>query len=197
MSRKTLKTTVTLAAVLATAVVAPTAGASVGTESPYPNDLRSPDARDAVVANTGQDLRSPDARDAGKVVVVASTGQDLRSPDARDAGKVVPTSTGQDLRSPDARDAGKVVPTSTGQDLRSPDARDAGKVVATSNGQDLRSPDARDASRPSTSPMPSSAPSAGTDWGDVGMIAGAIALALLAAGGLILISRRRAAVAPS
>src|SRR5215218_5406556 len=152
MSRKTLKTTVTLAAVLATAVVAPTAGASVGAESPYSNDLRSPDARDAVVANTGQDLRSPDARDAGKVV-----------------------------------------PTSTGQDLRSPDARDAGKVVATSNGQDLRSPDARDASRPTTSPVPSSAPSAGTDWGDVGMIA----VALLAAGGLILISRRRATVAPS
>ena len=176
MSRKTLKTTVTLAAVLATAVVAPTAGASIGAESPYSNDLRSPDARDAVVA---------------------STGQDLRSPDARDAVKVVPTSTGQDLRSPDARDAVKVVPTSTGQDLRSPDARDAGKVVATSNGQDLRSPDARDASRPTTSPVPSSAPSAGTDWGDVGMIAGAIALALLAAGGLILISRRRATVAPS
>jgi hypothetical protein len=196
MSRKTLKTTVTLAAVLATAVVAPAAGASVGTESPYPNDLRSPDARDAVVASTGQDLRSPDARDAVKVVPT-STGQDLRSPDARDAVKVVPTSTGQDLRSPDARDAGKVVPTTTGQDLRSPDARDAGKVVATSNGQDLRSPDARDVSRPSTSPVPSSAPSAGTDWGDVGMIAGAIALALLAAGGLILISRRRATVAPS
>jgi LPXTG-motif cell wall-anchored protein len=177
MSRKTLKTTVTLAAVLATAVVAPAAGASVGTESPYPNDLRSPDARDAVVASTGQDLRSPDARDAGKVVVVESTGQDLRSPDARDAGKVVPTSTGQDLRSPDARDAGK--------------------VVATSNGQDLRSPDARDVSRPNTSPVPSSAPSTGTDWGDVGMVGGAIALALLAAGGLILISRRRATVAPS
>jgi LPXTG-motif cell wall-anchored protein len=176
MSRKTLKTTVTLAAVLATAVVAP-AGASVGTESPYSNDLRSPDARDAVVASTGQDLRSPDARDAGKVVVVESTGQDLRSPDARDAGKVVPTSTGQDLRSPDARDAGK--------------------VVATSNGQDLRSPDARDVSRPNTSPVPSSAPSTGTDWGDVGMVGGAIALALLAAGGLILISRRRATVAPS
>jgi LPXTG-motif cell wall-anchored protein len=155
MSRKTLKTTVTLAAVLATAVVAP-AGASVGTESPISNDLRSPDARDAVVASTGQDLRSPDARDAGKVV-----------------------------------------PTSTGQDLRSPDARDAGKVVATSNGQDLRSPDARDVSRPNTSPVPSSAPSTGTDWGDVGMVGGAIALALLAAGGLILISRRRATVAPS
>ena len=136
MSRKTLKTTVTLAAVLATAVVAP-AGASVGTESPISNDLRSPDARDAVVASTSQDLRSPDARDASKVVVVASTGQDLRSPDARDV------------------------------------------------------------SRPNTSPVPSSAPSTGTDWGDVGMVGGAIALALLAAGGLILISRRRATVAPS
>ena len=160
MSRKTLKTIATVSAVLATAVVAPTAGATVGAHSPYPNDLRSPDARDAssaVVVNTGQDLRSPDARDAGKVVA----------------------------------------PKSIAQDLRSPDARDAGKVVATSNGQDLRSPDARDASRPSTTPVPSSTPDNGTDWGDVGMIAGAIVLALLAAGGLILVSRRRATVAPS
>jgi hypothetical protein len=135
---------------------------------------------------------------ATAVVPAASAAStDLRSPDARDASSAVVVNTGQDLRSPDARDAGKVVaPKSIGQDLRSPDARDAGKVVATSNGQDLRSPDARDASRPSTSPVPSSTPSAGTDWGDVGIIAGAIALALLAAGGLILISRRRATVAP-
>jgi hypothetical protein len=174
MSRKTLKTIATLTAVLATGVVVPAASA-------------------------GTDLRSPDARDAGNAVVVKSTGQDLRSPDARDARKaVVVKSTGTDLRSPDARDARKaVVVKSTGQDLRSPDARDAGKFVAASNGQDLRSPDARDVSRPSTSPVPSSEPSDGTDWGDVGMIAGAIALALLAAGGLILVSRRRATVAPS
>ena len=80
MSRKTLKTTATLAAVLATAVVAP-AAASANT------DLRSPDAVDAsrgVVVSTGQDLRSPDARDASRPVVVTA-GQDLRSPDARDA----------------------------------------------------------------------------------------------------------------
>src|SRR4051794_18472998 len=171
MSRKTLKTIATLGAISATAVV-PAASA----------------------ANT--DLRSPDARDAGTAVVV-NTGQDLRSPDARDARKVEAVNTGQDLRSPDARDAGKFEGVNTGQDLRSPDARDAGKVIATSNGQDLRSPDARDASRPNTSPVPSSAPSSGTDWGDVGMIGGAIALALLAAGGLIIVSRRRATVAPS
>jgi hypothetical protein len=89
-------------------------------------------------------------------------------------------------------------------DMRSPDARDAATVVAASNGQDLRSPDARDVSRPSTGPVSSPTPSDGTDWGEVGLIAGAVLVALLGAGGLILVSRRRgtmrksgATVAPS
>jgi len=58
MSRKTLKIAATLAAVLATAVVAPVASAQS-------QDLRSPDARDAVVLK-GQDLRSPDAQDVAR-----------------------------------------------------------------------------------------------------------------------------------
>src|SRR4029079_15924826 len=62
MSRKTLKTIATLAAVLATAaVVPPTSEANT--------DLRSPDSRDAatiVVVHHGPDLRSPDGRDAAR-----------------------------------------------------------------------------------------------------------------------------------
>jgi hypothetical protein len=130
MSRKTLKITATLAAVVATAVVAPAASAS-----------------------SGQDLRSPDARDAHVVVVT------------------------------------------TGQDLRSPDAADAGRPVVASNGQDLRSPDGADASRPSTAPVPSATPdNGGTDWGEIGMIAGAVALVLLGIGSVIYLTRRRGIV---
>jgi hypothetical protein len=139
MSRKTLKTIATLAAVLATAAVVPATSA----------------------ANT--DLRSPDARDAARGVVV-----------------------------------------STGHDLRSPDARDAGRVVVVSNGQDLRSPDASDAARPSSTPVPSTTPDNGTDWGEIGMITGAVVLALGGAGAVFYITRRRgqlrksgATVAPS
>jgi hypothetical protein len=159
MSRKTLKTIATLAAVLATAAVVPATSA----------------------ANT--DLRSPDARDAARGVVV---------------------STGHDLRSPDARDAARGVVVSNGQDLRSPDARDAGRVVVVSNGQDLRSPDASDAARPSLTPVQSSMPDNGTDWGEIGMITGAVVLALGGAGAVFYITRRRgqlrksgATVAPS
>jgi hypothetical protein len=47
-----------------------------------PQDLRSPDTRDAALTvTTGQDLRSPDTRDAA---LTATTAQDLRSPDTRD-----------------------------------------------------------------------------------------------------------------
>jgi len=149
MSRKTLKTTATLAAVLATAVVAPAAAS----------------------ANT--DLRSPDAVDASRAVVVSS-GQDLRSPDARDASRPVVVTTGQDLRSPDARDA---------------------RFVPESNPQDLRSPDATDVSRPSTSPVQTAAPdNGGTDWGQIGMITGAVVLALTGIGALFYVSRRRGSI---
>jgi hypothetical protein len=62
-------------------------------------DLRSPDARDAVLAAAPAkvDLRSPDARDAARAVTPAKL-VDLRSPDARDAGRripVAPTSSGE------------------------------------------------------------------------------------------------------
>ena len=129
MSRKTLKITAALAAVLATAVVAPAA------------------------ASANSDLRSPDAVDASRAVVVSS-GQDLRSPDARDA-----------------------------------------RFVPVGNPQDLRSPDATDVSRPSTSPVQTAAPDhGGTDWGQIGMITGAVVLALLALGALLYVSRRRGSI---
>jgi hypothetical protein len=138
MSRKTLKTIATLAAVLATAAVVPATSA----------------------ANT--DARSPAVGDAPRVVVV-----------------------------------------NHGHDLRSPDASDAARAVVVNNGQDLRSPDGRDAARPST-PVPSATPDNATDWGEIGMIIGAIVLALGGVGAVFYITRRRgqlrksgATVAPS
>jgi hypothetical protein len=89
MSRKTLKTIATLAAVLATAAVIPTtSGASIDRGAPAVIPATS-------AANT--DLRSPDLRDAARVVVV-SNGQDLRSPDGRDAAR--PSSTPSRPRRP-------------------------------------------------------------------------------------------------
>jgi hypothetical protein len=89
-------------------------------------------------------------------------------------------------------------------DLRSPDARDAARVVVAGHGQDLRSPDASDAARPSSPPVPSTTPDNGTDWGDIGMITGAVVLALGGAGAVFYVTRRRgqlrksgATVAPS
>jgi len=124
----------------------------------------------------------------------ASANTDLRSPDAVDASRGVVVSTGQDLRSPDARDASRPVVVSTGQDLRSPDARDA-RFVPEGNPQDLRSPDATDVSRPSTSPVQTAAPdNSGTDWGQIGMITGAVVLALISIGSLIYVSRRRGSI---
>jgi hypothetical protein len=139
MSRKTLKTIATLAAVLATAAVVPATSA----------------------ANT--DARSPAVGDAPRVVVV-----------------------------------------NHGRDLRSPDASDAARTVVVNNGQDLRSPDGRDAARPSSTPVPSATPDNGTDWGEIGMIIGAVVLALGGIGAVFYITRRRgqlrrsrATVAPS
>ena len=122
---------------------------------------------------------------------------------------MIPTSASTDLRSPDARDAADgavaVIPTSTtSNDLRSADARDAARVVVANNGQDLRSPDGRDAARPSSTPVPSAAPDNGTDWGEIGMITGAVVLALGGVGAVFYVTRRRgqlrkpgATVAPS
>jgi hypothetical protein len=57
-------------------------------------------------AQRPQDLRSPDARDAAAAAAATAPSQDLRSPDARDAAVVAATPPVRiDLRSPDARDA--------------------------------------------------------------------------------------------
>ena len=145
MSRKTLKTIATLAAVLGTAAVVPATSA----------------------ANT--DLRSPDARDA-----------------AAGAPAAIPATS------------------TANTDLRSPDSRDAARVVVVNNGQDLRSPDGRDAARPSSTPVPSATPDNSTDWGEIGMITGAVVLALGGVGAVLYVTRRRghvrksgATVAPS
>ena len=89
-------------------------------------------------------------------------------------------------------------------DLRSPDSRDAARVVVVNNGQDLRSPDGRDAARPPSTPVPPATPDSGTDWGEIGMITGAVVLALGGIGAVLYVTRRRghvrksgATVAPS
>ena len=109
-----------------------------------------------------------------------------------------------DALSPAVGDAPRVVVVNHGHDLRSPDATDAARAVVANNGQDLRSPDGRDAARPSSTPVPSATPDNGTDWGEIGVITGAVVLALGGAGALFYVSRRRgqlrkpgATVAPS
>ena len=89
-------------------------------------------------------------------------------------------------------------------DLRSPDSRDAARIVVVNNGQDLRSPDGRDAARPSWPRVPSATPDNSTDWGEIGMITGAVVLALGGIGAVLYVTRRRgyvrksrATVAPS
>jgi hypothetical protein len=101
------------------------------------------------------------------------------------------TTQSQDLRSPDARDAAQASQTTQSQDLRSPDARDAALAPQARSYQDLRSPDARDAGQ--RQPSPSATPpgdSTGTDWGDVGIVAGGVVM-LIALGGLVFFGRRR------
>ena len=71
-------------------------------------------------------------------------------------------------------------------------AADAARAVVVTNGQDLRSPDGRDAARPSSTPVPSATPDNGTDWGEIGMITGAVVLALGGVGAVFYITRRRA-----
>ena len=68
----------------------------------------------------------------------------------------------------------------------------AAVVPATSAANtDLRSPDASDAARPSSTPVPSTTPDNGTDWGEIGMITGAVVLALSGAGAVFYVTRRR------
>jgi hypothetical protein len=102
-----------------------------------------------------------------------------------------PASAQQDLRSPDARDAAIASQTRNYQDLRSPDARDAGLASEARDYQDLRSPDARDAGRVPSTPSPAPSPTDdGTNWGDIGIVAGGVLL-LVGLGVLAMLSRRR------
>ena len=109
-----------------------------------------------------------------------------------------------DARSPAVGDAPRVVVLNHGHDLRSPDASDAARAVVVNNGPDLRSPDGRDAARPSLTAVRSATPDNGTDWGEIGMIIGAVVLVLGGVGAVFYITRRRgqlrkssATVAPS
>ena len=76
-------------------------------------------------------------------------------------------------------------------DARSPAVGDAPRVVVVNHGHDLRSPDGRDAARPSSTPVPSATPDNGTDWGQIGMISGAVILALGGVGAVYYVTRRR------
>jgi hypothetical protein len=92
---------ITTAALVAACAV-PAAAAGQPYEYMYSSDPNSAAER----AQAPQDLRSPDARDAASASETPRYS-DLRSPDARDAGRTPDTSVAQDLRSPDARDAGR------------------------------------------------------------------------------------------
>ena len=84
----------------------------------------------------------------------------------------------QDFRSPDARDAA-VSPAQPWQDLRSPDALDSARGV--SPGASVATPIAVTRSAGD-----------GFDWGDAGVGAGgALAVVLLAGGGMLLVGQRR------
>jgi hypothetical protein len=79
------------------------------------------------------------------------------------------------------------------QDLRSPDARDAGAASVARSYQDLRSPDSREVSSVPSTPTPAPAPTTadtGTDWTDVGIIAGGVLL-VVGLGAGMLFGRRK------
>jgi hypothetical protein len=123
---------------LAIAAAAWPAGAYAVTDQDVPV---APKAAPQVAASAPQDLRSPDARDAG-LAREASPPQDLRSPDARDAGLAREASAPQDLRSGHAS-------CFRGCFLRSPDTRAADRGPAVAAAESARV--APDASRPSVS----------------------------------------------
>jgi hypothetical protein len=134
--------------------------------------------------------------------LAAAGSFDGRSPDTKDAASVVhaqivvPT----DGRSADTIDAALSHSTATGLDLRSPDTIDAAVVAhGTQPGVDLRSPDTRDAAVAAhATPTPSVVivGNSGFDWTDAGIgAAGGFAIALLAAGALILLRGGRGRLA--
>lgn len=133
------------------------------------------------------------------VVPPVASATDLRSPDTRDAALVTePSSAAADLRTPDTRDAAsskqRIAPFA---DLRSPDTRAAGSIEQPSPVLvDLRSPDSRDAARGYRRPLAIEVvrvvgPS-GFNWRDAGIGAlGTFAVALMAAGTMLAVLRRR------
>jgi hypothetical protein len=99
----------------------------------------------------------------------------------------VPTASAlQDLVSPDARDAGPVTHNPIeSTDLRSADAQDA---AANPRLRSYRTPTIIEVTSP-TAPS-----SSGFDWGDAGIgAAGTLAVIAIAAGGTVLVIRRRSA----
>ena len=99
----------------------------------------------------------------------------------------VPTASAlQDLVSPDARDAGPVTHNPIeSTDLRSADAQDA---AANPRLRSYRTPTIIEVTSP-TAPS-----SSGFDWGDAGIgAAGTLAVIAIAAGGTVLVTRRRSA----
>jgi hypothetical protein len=135
--------------------------------------------------------------------VAGASSKDGRSPDTKDAAtlahaQVVPPADG---RSADTKDAAFVAQsTVTGLDLRSPDTKEAAATAhATRSGVDLRSPDTRDAAVAAhAAPAPSVVVvgDSGFDWVDAGIGAGGgIAIALLAAGALVLLRSSRGKLA--
>ena len=98
----------------------------------------------------------------------------------------VPTASAQDLVSPDARDARPVTHNPIDStDLRSADAQDA---AANPTLRSYRTPTIIEVASPT---VPSSS---GFDWGDAGIgAAGTLAVIAIAAGSIVLVTRRRAA----
>jgi hypothetical protein len=142
-----------------------------------------------------QDLRSPDARDA-VTNPVQQPKQDLRSPDAREPVTNPVQQPKQDLRSPDAREPVTNPVQQPKQDLRSPDAR---APMAKPAPVALPGPPAMPVN---PQPIDRTAPAAkggddGVDWGTIGI---GVGLSLLAIGGItglahLLRGRRPARVA--
>jgi hypothetical protein len=102
------------------------------------------------------------------------------------AALVAPTAVAQDdLRSPDARDAARAVqsrPLQPSIDLRAPDTRDAAAGRGTFSAPDVTVVRVSDPARRD----------GGLDWVDTGIGAGGmLGLVLVAAGGALLVTRRR------
>jgi hypothetical protein len=158
----------------------------------------------ASAAAVPQDLRSPDTKDAAAAAVAAQQpSQDLRSPDTKDAAREAGS---VQLRGSHASYGSEAHP-GVSQDLRSPDARDAAEGRGLNQApdeqfvlqRDYGSPDAADAARdlprvliPEPVVEIREASSSGFHWGDAGIgAAGLLGLFAIAAGSTLLVTARR------